>query len=391
MPGYRTATKLLTGVLFAVFFSLPTVAADSSLYNFEDGLNELVLKLSRSIVTVEASNPSAWSEVVGVDNSQVYDLVSTGVIYDSIGHILASAASVVGRSRVMIKFEGEVVPAVVTALDYQRGLALLKSAWPVGEPVEISREYGCAGQMLVALGGAYSLRVSPSLGFCGGARPDGVIQFSAPITSGTVGGGLFNFSGQLVGIITGSMGQGDQMDMGLAVPAQEAGAIANYLMTRGDRAAGFVGLTSADIEISPGIEVTFPNRLINNSGGRDTIERGVVVTRVVDSSPAGKAGLRTGDLLFSLNGRRIVSAYELADIIRRTEPGTNVELGLVRRNTAMFIPLEVGPKELMPYETASVPITEPQARELLRDSLMTEINSLKQSLNKLEHRLKQLR
>ena len=388
---HRTATKYLAIFFCAVFFSLPVSAADSSLYHFEDGLNDLIYRLSRSIVTIEASDPLPWSEVASTNDAAVFNLISTGLVYDSIGHILAAASTVIGRSRIYVKFEDLIAPAIVVAIDYQRDLALLKSAKRLGQPVNLSRQYGCAGQMLVAMGGAYGLRASPSLGFCGGIRPDGLVQFTAPITSGTVGGGLFSFSGHLIGLITGSMGQGNQSDMGLAVPAQEVGAIAQYLLTRGDRSAGFVGVSSAEIEITPGIEIIPPNQLAATGQNREIIDRGVIITNVLPMSPAGRAGLRNGDLLFSINGRRIVSALDLAALVRRSQPGTVVEIGLIRQNNAIFIPLEIGHKKLRPYQPTSLDDYGLRNESSLRDSLIYEIHSLKKTLLHLEDRLNQLR
>ncbi len=388
---YRTATRYLTISLCAVFFSTPSHSADSSLYKFEDGLNDLIYDLSRSVVTVEASSPLPWEVVSGTGETAIFDLVSTGLVYDSLGHILAAASTVIGRTQIIVRYEDRVATAIVAAIDYQRDLALLKVVNPLGHPVTLSQQYGCAGQMLIAMGGAYGLRASPSLGFCAGVRPDGLIQFTAPITSGTVGGGLFSLSGQLIGLITGSMGQGNLSDMGLAVPAQEVSAIAQYLLAHGDRTAGFVGVSSADIEITPGIEIIPPNQLAGGIQRREIIERGVVITNVLPSSPAGRAGLRNGDLIFSINGRRIASALDLAAIVRRSAPGIIVEIGLIRRNSALHLPLKVGQKKLLPYQPTTLDDIGFPENRTFRDSLMLEINTLKQTIRHLEGRLKQLR
>ncbi|MEW6413492.1 MAG: S1C family serine protease [Candidatus Zixiibacteriota bacterium] len=387
----KAAGKYVLIAFWAVFFSSTVIAQEYSLTRFESGLSDLVYRLSTSIVAIESSYPAA--SVPGVDaqpgRETVYNVIATGIVYDTLGHILAVASSVANRPLIRILYEDKEVEATVEAVDYQSGLAMLKSSKPVGQPVRLSRELGCAGQMVVALGNAYGLRAAPSLGFCAGVRPDGVMQFTAPITSGTLGGGVFDLSGDLIGIVVGGMGQSGLDGMGLAVPAFEIHEVADVLINQGDRYAGYLGLTTAEIEIFPPLEIRGTNQLASSQSPDILIERGLVVTRVVPTSPAARAGLKKGDLLFSVNRLGMPSATLLASMVKQSAVGTEIEFGVLRQNHPYWITAKIGTTK-----TLSNALYSDDAERLpqsLRDSLLSEINVLKESIRLLEKRLEQLR
>jgi len=386
----KTAERKYWLIFLAVFFSASIKASEFSLDSLGNGLNELIYRSSQSIVTIEATNPSG-SNGSRMNNEPVYNLISTGIIYDSIGHVLAVASSVTGRSDIKIKFEDQMIPAQVQAVDYQSGLALLKMVKPVGKPVVLNRKYGCAGQMILALGNVYGFRATPSLGFCAGIRSDGIIQFTAPIIYGTLGCGLFNLSGQLVGVFMGNDNQGNQNELGLAVPAYKIPGIAHYLITKGDRLCGYLGLTTTEIQVSPPVVIDYHNQFVNVSNNNLVIEQGVVINKVVANSPAEQAGLRKGDLLFSVNGERIKSAVDLVRSVQQSEPGTIMNFDVLRQSSIYHINVKVGRKLLPSYQFPNTFNRFKTSRFPIRDSLLNEINNLKLELFNVEKRLKQLR
>jgi hypothetical protein len=122
----KTALKLSILALLAVFFSTPSFAEDRNLNQLEQSFNDLVTHLSRSVVTVEASHPVVSDRAGQTPNDAIFSMVSTGIIYDSIGHILTMASSIVGRSTIVVRFEDQSYAANIQAIDYQSGLALLR-------------------------------------------------------------------------------------------------------------------------------------------------------------------------------------------------------------------------------------------------------------------------
>jgi len=376
---------------WTVLFCTSLSAQESSLDQLESGLNELIYRVSRSVVSVESFYSFHASTQDAAENEAVYNVISTGIIFDSVGHVLTAVSPAMSRSRIQVRFENQTIPAELSAIDYRNGLALLKLARPVGDPVELGRKRGCAGQIVIAVGNSYGLRASPSMGFCAGVRPDGAVQFTAPITSGTLGGGLFDLSGRLIGIIVGGVGPENRAEAGLAVPAHRVLESGTYLISHGSRAAGYLGLSTAEIEVFPPLEINPPSRLVQDQVTGIIVERGVVVTSVVPGSPAARAGLRKGDLVFSVNERPVPSALQLADLVRETPPGTVIEFGLVRQNRPYYVPVKVGQAETGSMVSSVSFFFESVEQVGVGDSLLREIESLKETIRYLEIRLKQLR
>ncbi|HKK21576.1 MAG TPA: S1C family serine protease [candidate division Zixibacteria bacterium] len=391
----KTALKLSILALLAVFFSTSSFAEDRNLNQLEQSFNDLVTHLSRSVVTVEASHPVVSDRAGQTPNDAIFSMVSTGIIYDSIGHILTMASSIVGRSTIVVRFEDQSYPANIQAIDYQSGLALLRCPQKFGVPAKLNRQSDCTGKMVLAMGSAYGLRATPSIGFCAGVRPDGIMQFTAMITSGTLGGGLFDLGGNLVGLINGGIGPQGKAEVGLALPATQIPEVVQYLVSNGDRPAGYLGLATAEIEVTPPIVIrsTGEARLTSSGEGGLQIDRGVLINRVVPNSPAARAGLRPQDLMFEAGGHRIYSVLELADMVRHSAPGTRLDLGLLRQNSPYYIQVTIGESrtaQSLPDATLMTPGQQDNDLPLSRDSLLNVLNQMQERIQYLELRVKQL-
>ncbi|MDH4155669.1 MAG: S1C family serine protease [candidate division Zixibacteria bacterium] len=388
----KAAAGILSLTLGAVFFSSAAYPSDSSLFNLESGLNDLVYRLTRSVVTVESSHSLRIGVAQGAQEESVHNLISSGIIYDSTGHVLVEASSLLDHDRIIVKYGNYILPARLVGIDYQTNVAVLKVDRPLGTAVRLADQYGCAGRMVIAVGNAYGMQASPSIGFCAGFRPDGTIQFSGPITSGTIGGGLFDLAGNLVGIITGGIGEGRMAEVGLAVPAYKIPAIVEHIVNLGDRQAGYIGITTADIEIVPAVEISSPFRLTGGrNASRTVINKALLVTAVVPSSPADRSGLRKGDLIFGVDGRELDSARDLMNLVQQGKPGTRLELSLIRQNAPLYAQLVIGQKRLTP-STRFLRTPGASGSTLdIPDSLQREITVLKQMIQNLETRLESLR
>lgn len=386
----KTVTTLLCAAVLTVFFSAPIQAADSSLTNLESGMSELVYRLSRSIVTVESSCRVPAQPTAGKGDDMVRKLVSTGVIYDSVGHVLVSAPMVIGQEYIAVRIGNEAVRAEVVAIDYHTNTALLHCARPIGEPATLSAKQSCAGHMVVALGNAYGLRAAPALGFCAGARQDGLLQFSVPITSGAIGGGVFDMGGRLLGLIIGAVGSENRI--ALAVPAHRLPEIATLLLSGEDRHSGFLGVQSTEIEIVPPLEISSPNRFASiGQGQTSVIEHGMVVTKIVPRSPAAQAGLALGDLIIAYNGKPVSTATELAQIVQSSLPGSNGRIDVVRQNHVLSFDVTIGRKDISSTTGSTRDVVENIAETSLVDSLTTELTRLRQQIDQIEARVERLR
>lgn len=384
----RTVVTWLMAVIPAVLFAPPANASDSTLYTLESSLTELVYDLSRSVVTVEVSELLPANRFGSAADRTFARTVTSGVVIDSSGHILVAARDVLGRDRITVRIGQKSSPAEIVAVDYQTELAMLKTVEPVGPPVAASPCHSCAGQMVLAISHTPDLRSLPSLGFCAGGRNDGSSQFSLFGSCSQVGTCIFDLAGRLVGFVTSDIHQ-DQ-NVVVAVPGYQISEIVDYLVTRGDRFSGFAGITSQEIEISPGIPVPGPNIVPASAGSfPDLIERGVVVTSVVASSPAQRAGIAVGDLVYAIDGMPINSAAGLANLVRQSTPGTRFALDVLRGSQYKSILLVIGRKSLTlePGDRKTAPSSE---RDRLVDSLKRELRQMQLQIEGLEQRIESI-
>jgi S1-C subfamily serine protease len=239
------------------------------------------------------------------------------------------------------------------------------------------------------MGHAYGVRAAPSLGFCAGFRSDGAMQFSVQSAPTTLGGGVFNLSGDLLGMVVGRIGR-DQ-GVTIALPAYSLPALVYQLLNNGDRHSGFVGITTQEVEISPPVSLPMQTQMASYSGRTvDVIERGLLVTSIVPSSPAQKAGLLPGDLIFSVNAVPVNSAAGLAGFVKQSPPGVTLDMEVLRRDSYESLQLVVARKSLYLESPPAVnPQSAAEAREIdsLRQALhqvMNQVQHLQQRLDDLE-------
>ena len=382
---HLTVVEVLLIAFTAVFFSPLTYAEENSLTYLESGLNDLVYDVSRSVVTIEASKPIYPNNYSGNLSEAIYTVLSTGLVYDSTGLIIGLAKSVIDRTNIKIKFEGEIVSAILIGVDYQTGIALLKAQRKIGQPFQPVHNSVCAGQMVLAIGNSFGIRAAPSIGFCAGHLTDGTMQFSASVSRSSEGGGLFTLNGQLMGVITEINGR--DAEIGIAFPAYKIDEIVSYLLDHGDRNAGYIGVSTTEIEISPPIEVLLQTRINSiQQPNRILVHKGLLISKIIPNSPAAKAGLKENDLIFRANGNMITQPLELANYIKKTDPGTILNFDILRQNSAFAVRLPIGKYQILPAGVTS-PIS---PNDVVTDSIIKEIENLKKTIFELETRLKQL-
>jgi len=385
----RAARNSVLVLVWAVFYSSSAFGLERPLSSLETGFNDLVFEMSRSVVTIESSHRVAARTMEGTSGETVENLVSSGLIFDTLGHVLVAASSVVGQDRIVVEIDNRQISAQLVGVDYFTDMAVLKTPVRLGVPARLSSRQVCAGQMVLAMGNAYGLRASPAMGFCAGARPDGTLQFSVPVTASSFGGGVFDLSGDLLGLIVGSIGQGSRA--AVAVPAYQLPQVVDYVCRYGDRHAGYIGVSTADIEIVPPIELSSPIQFAGGAGrAAAAISQGAVTTFIVPGSPAASAGLQKGDLIIGYDNQRLTSAGQLATLVRRSAPGITIELSFIRQAEMRGTRVTVGRKEIEPsrpfYDVEQFDDAGPSA-----DSLARVLDYLKQEVTRLESRLKRLR
>ena len=145
-----------------------------------------------------------------------------------------------------------------------------------------------------------------------------LLQTDAAINPGNSGGGLFNASGELVGINNSKTVSTDIEGMGFAIPITSAKSIIEDLMnvkTVSDADKGYLGITMS----------TVPSQYVSQG-----YPAGALITEVIKGSPAEAAGLKAQDIITAVDGRTVKSSEALRALLDGYEAGTKVKLTIQR-------------------------------------------------------------
>ena len=179
------------------------------------------------------------------------------------------------------------------------------------------------GDVVLAIGNPYGLSKTVTQGIVS-ATGRGVlglltfenfIQTDAAINEGNSGGALIDTSGQLVGINTAVLTQDASTEgIGFAIPIDLVRGVIEEIKKNGRVIRGWVGIVPDEL-----------SRVESAALGLEP-NTGIILTSIVERSPADEAGLRRGDVILSINGEVIRSRQQALLIVARLNPGDEVTL-----------------------------------------------------------------
>jgi len=257
------------------------------------------------------------------------------------GYLLTSAHVVAGTRSAEATFaDGTTVAADIAGRDELSDLAVLKARGAVPEPVTMGRAEDLhVGQLVVAIGNPLGLVGSVTAGIVSGlgrSLPtksgrvvDEVIQTDAALNPGNSGGVLADGRGRMVGVNTAVAGVG----LGLAVPINASThKIIAALMHTGRVRRAWLGIAGAHIPVPPA------------AAAKLGTTHGLQIASVVAGSPAAVAGLRRGDIVVSVDGKNVVTATAIQQLMVEDAIARRIEM-TVWRNGAL-VDVFVTPREL---------------------------------------------
>jgi S1-C subfamily serine protease len=185
------------------------------------------------------------------------------------------------------------------------------------------------GDYVVAIGNPFGLQHTVTAGIVSalgrtGINPEGggyedFIQTDASINPGNSGGALVNLRGELVGINSAILsGSGGNIGIGFAIPVNMVKGVMDQLIKYGEVKRGVLGVQL--YPVTPDIAKEFG--LTESSGA--------LVQSVAQGSSAEHAGIKTGDIILSLNGTNMRNPAELRNAIGMLHVGDKVDIGLLR-------------------------------------------------------------
>ncbi len=210
------------------------------------------------------------------------------------------------------------------------------------------------GEFVLAIGSPYGLSHTVTMGIIsavgranvGIADYEDFIQTDAAINPGNSGGPLVNIKGELVGINTAIFSKtGGYQGIGFAVPSNMVRLVMDQLIQKGKVTRGWIGVTIQ--ELTPELSQKFG---LNRA-------KGALVSDVTKNSPAEKAGILRGDIIFEFNGKEIKDVNALRNLVAQSKSGSTVPIKILRSGkeyTLKVVILEL-PKEISEITPANLP------------------------------------
>ena len=259
-----------------------------------------------------------------------FQSAGSGVIVDAKnGYIITNHHVVENASEITITLlDNRSFSAKVIGTDEGADVAVLQAK----QPNLIAMALGDSGRLevgdyVVAIGNPFGLQHTVTAGIVSalgraGINPDGYedfIQTDASINPGNSGGALVNLRGELVGINSAILSRsGGNIGIGFAIPVNMVKGVMDQLIKYGQVKRGVLGVNIYNV--TPDIAKEFG--LTESSGA--------LVAGVAQGSAADRAGVKTGDIITSINSITMKDAAELRNTIGMLRVGDKVEIGLLR-------------------------------------------------------------
>jgi len=269
----------------------------------------------------------------GGDNSIRERSLGSGVVVDPKGYIVTNRHVVEKADRIRVRLQddppGVQHDAKVIGQDQETDLAVIKI--DMDRPVPSARlgnsDSMQVGDWVLAIGSPFGQVGTVTAGIVSAKGRDIVpnrqfqtfIQTDAAINPGNSGGPLVNLDGEVIGINTAILSETNAYaGVGFSLPSNTVVQVYNQLIGPDHRVArGSIGIEFNSVE----------NPAIARVYGAGT---GITVSFVVAGSPADQAGLKAGDTINSVDGKKVAKGSELVADIASRKPGAKVQLGFLR-------------------------------------------------------------
>ena len=274
----------------------------------------------------------------------------SGVIFSPDGYIITNNHVVDGATDIKVTLsDRRILQAKLVGNDPLTDLAVIKIEgsnfpnMPLGDSAQLH-----PGQTVLAFGNPFGFRFTVTRGIVSALnrpnpynddprKPGQYIQTDAAINPGNSGGPLVNARGEVVGINTFLISpSGSFSGMGFAIPTSIVQPVVDSLVRYGKVAHSYIGVSINDV--TPENSKFFDLKDAN----------GAVISEVQAGSPGAQAGLKVGDVIVGLDGKKVADAGQLQAEVSSKRPGTKVTLDVLRDGKNVNVPVtleELGSKD----------------------------------------------
>jgi S1-C subfamily serine protease len=368
--GYLAAKEQLPTTLTPVTANAQLASSHSILATANTNfITQVVDKVGPAVVRINASTTVTTSES-STENSddsflrrffgnrsaqrdkstehEIKQGTGSGFIINQNGQILTNAHVVSGATKVTVTLkDGRTIAGKVKGIDRVTDVAVIEIAEKNLPSIEIGNSDNIKpGEWAIAIGNPLGLDNTVTAGIISGTgrtsaeigaadKRVNYIQTDAAINPGNSGGPLLNASGQVIGMNTAIL-RGTQ-GLGFAIPINTAQRIANQLIATGKVDHPFLGIQMINLTAQLKQEINSdPKAKI-----KIDVDQGTLIAGIIADSPAAKAGIKSGDIIQTVNSKAVQNSNQVQQVIETTKIGSNVQIQ-VRRN-GQTISLNVTP------------------------------------------------
>ena len=338
--------KIFHYCLILIVMSVPSSFVCAK--NAPDSFADLAEKLMPSVVNIAStqtikttSNPFPFQfppgspfEDMFKEFNQPRERKSTGLgsgfIIDSKGIVVTNNHVIQGAEDIIVSVNGsKEYEAKVIGKDPYMDLAVLQiESDEKFKPVSFGdSDKARIGDWVVAIGNPFGFGGTVTSGIIssrnrdiGLTRYDDFIQTDASINQGNSGGPLFNLDGKVIGINTAIIapGRSGSIGIGFAIPSNPASHVIEQLIEFGETKRGWLG-----------VRIQMVTKEIADVEKLEEVA-GALVASVSEGSPAGKAGVKAGDIILRFDGKKVDTMRRLPKLVAQTQVGKRVKVEIWR-------------------------------------------------------------
>lgn len=198
-----------------------------------------------------------------------------------------------------------------------------------------------AGEMVIAIGNALGYGQSVTVGYISaldreinvqGIRMN-LLQTDAAINPGNSGGALININGEVIGINSVKFADTKVEGMGYAIPISDAIPMINLLMNNKAQEISDMGFLGINVETAQNVTQDLAEQF--------NMPVGIYINDIVEDSPAEKAGLRPGHIIFAFDDIKVETVDDLLNILAYSRPGDEVVIKVKERQEGKYVDKEL--------------------------------------------------
>jgi serine protease Do len=294
--------------------------------------------------------------------------LGSGVIVSRDGYILTNHHVIEGADQILVALQDNQTPfeARLIGTDPQTDIAVVKIEIQDAPAITLAdSDLVEVGDIALAIGNPFGIGQTVTMGIVSakGRRGMGIvdyedfIQTDASINPGNSGGALVDAKGRLIGINQSILSRtGGNQGVGFSVPINLAKQVMASLVANGRVERGHLGVVVQPVTAE----------LAEAFGLKD--KNGALVGEVAAGSPADETGLKPGDVIVEINGKKVEDSADLRLMVAQIAPGSEAEVLVVRNGQPRSFKIRIGslsnPKNSRPTESGDSPLAGLDLRDL---------------------------